>query len=404
MAVSVKNIKDDLGDKFQLRLIAGEAGLDAIVTWVHMLEDTSVVDFFWGNEIIVTSGYVAHEEEDMMHLFEILNEKRCAAVVINIGKYIQAIPQTIIDYCEANVIPLFTMPWQMSMVEFVRSSCTALTQSVRSEEDLEKAVMNAVNAPQNPGGYYSELSSYFTEENGFTMIAVRVHGHHKVKTQEMIQDHRTLLRLHTALRGISVPYLILRKTDSKRVFLLLNSTDELLAKDCGEKIRERILERIPNVTVCVGIGEPIHRFETLPDAYHSALSAQRCADLQMQDLINFSQMGFYRLLYSVPNEELLRSYYYDTVGCLLDYDKEHEGRLTETLFRYLLTNGSLTEVASQMFTHRNTINYRMGKVREITGCNFSTATDRMPYLLAYHIGTILKMPFDGTHYIIPLND
>ena len=394
MAVSVKELQNELGERFQLRLLAGQKGLNAIVTWVHMMEDTNVVDFFWGNEMVVTSGYQIRSEEDLLNLLKVLEAKRCAGLVINTGKYINQIPDSVIERCNEKWIPLFSMPWQMSMVEFVRTSCTSLTKSARSEEDLAQAVMNAVNTPQNPGGYRDTLSSFFTEEKGLRMIAVRIEAEHLQGAEEKILDQRSFLRLHTAMRDVNVPYLIFRN-GNKRVFVLINSTDARLAADAGARILERIKQRLHGIPIQVGIGDLIHRFEDMPDAYHSAVSARRCASLQGLELVKFSEMGFYRLLYSVPNDELLDSFYEDTVGVLSDYDKDHNTQLLETLFRYLLADGSLSEVAAQMYTHRNTVNYRMSKVREITGCSLDTAASRMPYMLAYYIGTILNIPFNG---------
>lgn len=47
-----------------------------------------------------------------------------------------------------------------------------------------------------------------------------------------------------------------------------------------------------------------------------------------------------------------------------------------------------------MHTHRNTINYRMGKIREMLGCSFSIQKEKIPYLTAYHMGIILKLTED----------
>ena len=47
-----------------------------------------------------------------------------------------------------------------------------------------------------------------------------------------------------------------------------------------------------------------------------------------------------------------------------------------------------------MYTHRNTVNYRMGRIREILGCQLTTHEECFPYLLAYYIAVILKKQDD----------
>ena len=59
-------------------------------------------------------------------------------------------------------------------------------------------------------------------------------------------------------------------------------------------------------------------------------------------------MVFYRLLYSVSSDDLLREYYYEIMSSILEYDRSHDSSLKETLFRYVLHNGSLQAVVNEM--------------------------------------------------------
>ena len=388
MAKTVRNLYEDLGDQFQLRLIAGDDSLDHVVSWVHMLEDARVTEFFWGNEMVVTSGYGADSAEKLLALLQNIGGHRCAGVVLNIGPYIQAPPESVIEFCREKGLPLFTMPWNMSMTELVRSACTLITRSMLDDEDLAKAVMRAVNNPQDPGGYYSVLSENLDEERGFRMLALRIHFQESTGSAAMIIDHRSILRLHTALQHLKDRYLVFRY--EKRLLVLMNSADEADAETSAASVLLRVRQRFPDVPLEVGVGDPVYSLSALSDAYHSAISAQRCANLQNLDCVWFSRMGFYRLLYSVPDRALLEGYYRNTLAPLLDYDRAHGSCLTETLFRYLLSDGSLTAVAAGMYTHRNTVNYRMGKIRELLGSELRTTAERMPLLLCYHVGVILK--------------
>jgi DNA-binding PucR family transcriptional regulator len=101
-------------------------------------------------------------------------------------------------------------------------------------------------------------------------------------------------------------------------------------------------------------------------------------------------MSFYKLLYSLPSSRLMMEYYHEVMGPLLEHDKKHGSSYLETLCRYLLHDGSLQAVADEMYTHRNTVNYRMGRIREILGSNLATHEECFPYLMAYYIGVILK--------------
>lgn len=385
MALTTREMFDLTHEQYHLQLLAAKDYLDHVVTWVHMMEYTHITQFFLGNEVVVTGGYALHSEQDMIELVDILTECRCAALVLNIGRYLHAVPQSIIDYCEKVHLPLFTMPWQMYITEFVRDCCSLINQSSQDEAQLARAVTSIVFSPQEAGTYRKQLDERFQEEQGFIMLAIR--GDHPTLERNVV-EHRSILRLHTALTPYTFSYLIFRY--QKRFLILMNHRNLTLAEDAAHRILDAIRTAIPNLPIRIGISDPVDSYQHLTDCFHGAISAGRRASLQRQEIVRFCDMGFYRLLYSVPDDALLSRYYHDMMDTLLQYDAKNNSSYTETLFRYLLSDGSLQTVASAMFTHRNTVHYRMGKIRELLNNDLSTQAQRLPYLLAYHTGVILR--------------
>lgn len=386
MALTMRQLVDQVRDKFCLKVLASPSHMDHIVTWVHMTEDTSIASFFWGNELVVTSGYALRTPDELKHFVEVLIEQRCAGIVINIGQHLTEVPRSVIEYCQEQHFPLLTMPWAMYITEFVRDCCSLINKSNRDEDDLAEAAMHIINAPQSSGSDQEQLNEVFQEENGFQLLAVRADFSGPFQN---VMDHRSNLRLHTAIRPFNVPYLVFRQ--EKRFFVLINRMDRQMADDMTRHILEMTHEVFPLLPVYVGIGEPVNSYEQLADSFHTAVSACRRAVSQRLDTVRFKDMGFYKLLYSIPNDDLLHNYYEEMMGPLLKHDKKYNSAYTETLFRYLLSDGSLQEVAAAMFTHRNTVNYRMGKIRDILGKSLDCEEQKLPYLLAYHVGIILKL-------------
>lgn len=389
MALTLKEMVDLTRKQYRLQLLAGKQQMEHVVTWVHMLEFTSVTEFFWGNELVVTSGYALQKEEDIFRLIDTLGECRCTGLVINVGKYIQRVSEAVVSYCEQKQFPLLIMPWEMYITEFVRDCCSLINQSSRDEELMAQTVLQVIQSPQLAEANREKLEDYFHEENGFRMIALWAE---RSKQAGIISDQRRVLRLHTALRTFQFPYLVFRH--EKRFIVVLNEK----SKEAAEKAVRRILRAIQSVfaglQIHIGISDPVDGYGQLADCFHSAISASRRAELQKQGVVWFHEMGFYKLLYSVPDDTLLLGYYHEVMAPLLEHDRINHSVYVETLFRYLLYDGSLQEVASRMFTHRNTVNYRMGKIRELLGCSLDSQKERMPYLVAYHIGVILKLTDD----------
>lgn len=190
------------------------------------------------------------------------------------------------------------------------------------------------------------------------------------------------------MQSYSFPYLVFQ--NENRFFVLLNQTKLSVAREAAQRILDLSYSAISGLSLNIGIGDPCFGLEHLADCYQSCVSAVRCAALQNLPIVLFRDMGFYRLLYSVSNDALLEAYYRQTLSPLLEYDKARGGCYTETLFRYVFSGGSLQQVAMEMFTHRNTVSYRIGKIRELLKAPLETPADYLPYMIAYHAGLILR--------------
>lgn len=57
---------------------------------------------------------------------------------------------------------------------------------------------------------------------------------------------------------------------------------------------------------------------------------------------------------------------------LIEYDKKHKTNLTETLQEYLVNPKKPLEVCDKLFIHKNTLYYRLDKIRNIIGADFES--------------------------------
>lgn len=83
-------------------------------------------------------------------------------------------------------------------------------------------------------------------------------------------------------------------------------------------------------------------------------------------VIRYRDLGSYTVLSLLPMEhpEILRMEE-RFVKPIREYDTAHNTKLLETLSTYFGTEQNLRETAACMYTHYNTISYRMEKIREL---------------------------------------
>ena len=99
----------------------------------------------------------------------------------------------------------------------------------------------------------------------------------------------------------------------------------------------------------------------------------------------FGELGVYRLIFAAESLPELRDLYQQTLGGLLAYDKQNNAGLVSTLDAFFAANGSPKEAAERLGVHRNTVLYRLDRIREITGYDLDDAGVRMRLHLALHI-------------------
>ena len=96
MSISLFELYNDTKSKYKLNLVAGNNGINNIISWVYYSEDNSTIDFIRGNELIFTTGLeYNHTENWLLELIKNLIKHNACGLVINTGNYIKNIPNDI---------------------------------------------------------------------------------------------------------------------------------------------------------------------------------------------------------------------------------------------------------------------------------------------------------------------
>ena len=73
------------------------------------------------------------------------------------------------------------------------------------------------------------------------------------------------------------------------------------------------------------------------------------------------------------------------------YDKEHGTDFMDTIIEFLKHPGQPANIADALHIHKNTLLYRMGKIKQITGCDFVEGEEYMNYNLSVKIMKYLHL-------------
>ena len=77
----------------------------------------------------------------------------------------------------------------------------------------------------------------------------------------------------------------------------------------------------------------------------------------------------------------MQSFAEQMIGPLADYDRSHRSSLVQTIDAYFKHNGNVSQTAESLYIHRNTLLYRIERIKKLTGCDL----DQEDLRLALHL-------------------
>lgn len=94
----------------------------------------------------------------------------------------------------------------------------------------------------------------------------------------------------------------------------------------------------------------------------------------------------------IPPEQI----YPEGLCSLIEYDEEHESNFVETLRCYLENNCSTSSTSKALFIHKNTLLYRLNKIRGLSDIDFNDSENRLLYELSLYLRSQTQDNFQGS--------
>src|SRR6266545_3199421 len=112
--------------------------------------------------------------------------------------------------------------------------------------------------------------------------------------------------------------------------------------------------------------------------------------LDTSRVLDFSDLGVYRLLVLLRESPELWEFYRATLATLADYDHRQGAELLKTLEAFFTNLGNLARTAEALHVHRNTLLYRLDRIGEISGLNLDDGEDRLALWIALKANRVLR--------------
>jgi sugar diacid utilization regulator len=170
------------------------------------------------------------------------------------------------------------------------------------------------------------------------------------------------------------------------------SASDRRADGCASLLKAR-----PEACCSAGVSRLVDGIPGLREAVSQAISAWdlgQCIANRAAPYY-YEELGLYRLLASLRERDELRRFYEETLGDLVRYDQEHDAELVHTLDVFFAENANVSQASRALYVHRNTLNYRLQRVVDISGLDLNDPETRLALQLALKVYHLSQGQLDG---------
>lgn len=237
-----------------------------------------------------------------------------------------------------------------------------------------------------PNDYYIvevmsfKFRNFENYDDNFVFDYLKNHSNQVVSTIEKIMDKYKLNGIvSTKLNGIQILIEFNNTNNYKRIL-----------NEFNQEMYNAINQRLDNVDIRIGIGRLYKGLENANKSFSDALRTIRTGkELTNRTIITYEELGVFKILCQDSLVDELEDFYQTTLKPLVEYDEKKSTELVKTLQCYFDHNGNLTKMSEALFTHYNTILYRINRIQEITGLNLNDPNDRLNLEIALKIKQML---------------
>ncbi len=140
----------DLLRELDLRLLAGEGGLDLPVRWVHISELSDPTPWLSGGELLLTTGLQLDTPQSQREFVARLADHQLAGIGFGTGFTHDAVPAGVLEAAQERDFPVFEVPYELPFIaiteaafsQLVNEQYAVLKRALAAQERLERILLS----------------------------------------------------------------------------------------------------------------------------------------------------------------------------------------------------------------------------------------------------------------------
>ena len=152
--------------------------------------------------------------------------------------------------------------------------------------------------------------------------------------------------------------------------------------ELARKIRGELAARFGEVRAAASRAAATHSLRMAFHEARCALEAVRLRNGSAPEVASYADLGAFQLLLSLQDDDALSSYCRSVLDPIEQGEGDYGDELVRSLDVFIEHNGHWEKAANALFCHRHTLRYRIRRIEQLTGRDFSNARDRIEFWLA----------------------
>ncbi len=260
-------------------------------------------------------------------------------------------------------------------------SLTSVKQYYDEKYDRGNFVKNVILDNILPGDIYLKARElHFNNDVSHAVLLIRINSKTEISAFDVIQN--------------------LFPDKAKDFVININETDIALVKEIRTGIESRDLEKLARSIVdtlggefytqaVVGIGTAVSEIRDLASSFKEAQVALEVGKVFDTDkpIISYDHLGVARLIYQLPTtmcDMFLKEVF--KKGSIDSLDQE----TLFTIQKFFENNLNVSETSRKLFVHRNTLVYRLEKIKRLTGLDLREFDDAIVFKVALMVKKYLS--------------
>ena len=259
---------------------------------------------------------------------------------------------------------------------------SSIKQYYDEKYDRANFIKNVILDNILPGDIYLKARElHFNNDVSRVVILIRITEHIDISAYDIIQN--------------------LFPDKTKDFVINLNETDIALIKEVKPNIDTKDLEKLARSIadglgtefyshVLVGIGTTVEGIKDLARSFREAqvsLEVGKVFDTE-KSIVSYDNLGIARLIYQLPTtlcDMFLKEVF--KRGSIDNLDQE----TLFTIQKFFENNLNVSETSRKLFVHRNTLVYRLEKIKKLTGLDLREFDDAIVFKVALMVKKYLDL-------------